>query len=234
MIVFFVIALILLLAVLLLFGSTVFAVVLAVLLFTALLRVGGVIEYSEDGFSVRAKIGIFKLKLYPFKEKTEIQKQRSADRKAKRKARKKAKLDAMKKPEEKKPGKLKDFLDMLPAIKETLYRVKRKLLIKNLTIHYTAAGSDPSKAALAYGSASAVFSLIAPVLDMNFNVKRRDFRTSVDFETDKQTIYVYAAATVAIWEGIYIVSELLRYLAVSQAKKITLNKPVRKEVKENG
>ena len=199
-------------------------VAISVFLLVLLLRVGVVAEYGGDGFEVRARVGVFLLRVYPGKEQTEAEKQRKAAKKDIKKAKKKLK--------EKKPGGLKGFIDMLPAVKKALSRLRRKLLIRRLTVHYTAAGADPAGVAMAFGASNAVFSLIIPFLDSSFRIKRRDIRTTADFESGQQSIYVCAAFSLAVWEVLYIASALSGLISKKTARDGGI--PARKEVRENG
>ena len=116
------------------------------------------------------------------------------------------------------PGSLKEITDMLPALKETLSRIRRKLLIKRLAIHYTAGGADPSDIAMAFGAANAGLSTILPLLEDNFKIRRRDFRTLADFESDQHKIYINAAASIAVWEALYVIFALLPLLSATKGK----------------
>ncbi|MCL2401329.1 MAG: DUF2953 domain-containing protein [Oscillospiraceae bacterium] len=178
------------------------ACIVAVLILISLLRIGVSAEYGGDGFFVTASVGLIKIKILPRKEKP---------RKAK-KIKKPKKPKKPKQPKMEKPGGLKAFLDMLPGIKSALGRLRRRLLIKKLTIHYTAAGEDPVKTAMTFGAANAVFGVIVPVLENNFRIKHRDFRAQADFNATQQLIYVNAAISLAVWEAIYIAAALAKYL----------------------
>ena len=195
------------------------AIVFAILLLIALLRFGVSVEYSEDGILVIARIGMLSLRVFP--RKIDLKKaERRAARKAARKARKKKKekIELEEEPKAKKPGDLRTIIDLLLAVKTMLGRFKRKLLIKRLTIHFTAANEDPSKTAMTYGAASAGFSVIVPILERNFKIRRRDFLTNYDFSISKPLIYINAAVSIAVWEVIYIVFAIIPVLLRSSTK----------------
>ena len=182
------------------------AVIIAIITLFLLLRFGVSAEYGADGFTVSATAGPFRILLYPRKEKPG-----AAEKKARRKARKAEKAGGKKKekPKTKMPGGLQTYLDMLPPVKDMLGRIRRRLLIKKLTVHYTAAGSDAATTALTFGGANAAFGALAPLLENSFRVKRRDFRAAADFTGTEQKIYVHAAISLAVWELFYIVFALL-------------------------
>jgi len=201
---------------------------LAVIVLIAVLRFGVSAEYSADGLSVSAKVGLLSVKVYP----VEVSRKKAEAKAARRK---KKKEEAKAKPKEKKPGAVRAMFDMLPAVKTTLGRLRRRLLIKKLTIHFTAAGSDPSKVALSFGAANAAFSAVVPILDRSFRIKKRDFQTNADFDADKQTIYINAAISLAVWEAVYIVFAMMpvfykEFLAPKEKSRGT----DRKDVNDNG
>jgi len=172
-------------------------IIAAIIILIALLRFGAVAVYNADGIIVTVKAGPFSFRAYPSAEKPE-----DAEKKALKKARKEKK--AKKKPDEKKPGGLKTFRDMMPAIKKSLGRLKRRLLVKKLTIYYVAAGEDAAMTALSYGAANAVFSAVAAMLEAHFRIKKRDFQAFADFQAKEQRIYVEASLSLAVWEAVYI------------------------------
>ena len=207
------------------------AIIIAVIILFALLRFGVAAEYSADGFTLTAHAGPLIIRLLPGRERPG-----AAERKARRKARKMKKSAASKKKKEKRkvemPGGLKAYLDMLPPIKNALGRIRRKLLIKKLTIHYTAAGGDSAATAMMFGAANAVFGTTAPLLENNFRVKRRDLRVCADFQTQEQKIYLHAAVSIAVWESVYIVLALFPILmSLMKRKPVNID---RKEETQNG
>ena len=186
--------------------------ILAFFLLISLLRVGINVEFSEDGILVLVMVGPIGIKIYPAEKKK---------KKKKPKEKKKKKKEAEE--EKKKPGLLTELKSYWPAIKKTLLRLKRKLLIKELTIYYLAAGPDPAQAALSFGGISAAFGIITAVFENNFRIKKRDLRTAVDFEAEEPYIYIKVKLSLAVWEAVYVVSNLLTTMAKNknQTKSIT-------------
>ena len=186
------------------------AIIAAAIILIALLRVGVYVEYSDEGISLKVHVGPFYLRILPAKEKKKGQKKRGKKKTAK--VRKKDRL-----PKEKKPGGYERFAAIVKAAADTLGRLRRRLLIKRITIHYIAASDDPSKAAKAFGMANAAFGTVVPVLDRIFRIKRKDFRASADFSARQPSIYVDADISLAVWEAIYISLAILP-LILKQAK----------------
>ena len=182
----------------------VFAIIISIFIVLALLRFGFIVEYSEVGFEMWVKAGFLRLRL---KDKDEKKKPKK----------KKPKKKKEKKPGKKGPGSLSEFFNMLRAVKKALDRLRRKLLIKQLTLHYTSASDDPSKTALQFGAANAVFGAIIPVLERYFKIGRRDLRTAADFTAKENGIYAKIVVSIAVWEVIYILSALFP-LIIAMAK----------------
>jgi len=206
------------------------AVVVAALVLLALSRFGAAVEYSEAGLTVTARAGPLSIQVFPRKEKLEKARKRAA-KKAKKP--RKAKREK-KKPEKKGPGGLKSFIEIFSAVKPSLNRLRRRLLIKRLTIHYVAADADPSKTALKFGGANAVFGIAAAVLEKNFRIRRRDLRASADFNAPESRIYVNAVISLAVWEAIYIVFTLIPLFLDGGGAKRMAERTKRKDAQDNG
>jgi len=199
------------------------AIIVAVIILIALLRVGVSVEYSGDGVSVKARMGPIRVRVFPARE---VSPEIAAERAAKKAIKKVAKKEAKKKRKReapKKPGTAKQFLEMLPSVKTVLSRLRRRLLIKKLTIHYTAAGDDPYNTAMLFGAANVVFETVVPMLEKSFRIRRRDLRADVNFELDAPVIYAKAVISLAVWEAIYIVLPIAKGLAKSKTKTARKN-----------
>ena len=186
--------------------------ILAFILLISLLRVGVSAEYSADGVIAKVHIGPVSITLYPQEKKKE--------KKKKPKEKKK----------EPKPGLFEDLKSQLPAIKKALSRLKRKLLIKELTIYYLAAGPDPAAAALTFGGVYAGYGIITAILENNFRIKKRDLRANVDFEAQEPYIYIKARLSLAIWEAVYAAFNLVMSMATGKKIHKKPNTTIRKAV----
>jgi len=204
------------------------AITVTALVLIALLRFGLIIEYSEAGFQAWAKAGFLKLRI--------------SDKDKEKKPKKEKKEKDFK---EMLPGSLSEFMDMLRAVSNALGRLKRRLLIKQLTLHYTAAGNNPANTAILFGAANAVFGAIEPVLERNFRIKHRDLGAAADFITEEQGIYAKINISIAVWEVFYVLFALLPvFTAAFKSKpntksekmqqKSSISKNDRKDVQING
>jgi len=196
------------------------AVILAIILILAMLRFGVAAEYSDEGMTLAITAGFLKIRVLPPGKKKK-------EKKKKEKRRKKEE-----KPEEKKPGKLGDYLKLVSSAKNMLSRLRRRLLIKRLIIHFVSASEDPSKTALTFGAANAAVGLVVPFLEKSFRIRHRDFRLDYDFGAAEHRIYINAAVSIAIWEALYVVFAILpAILAMTKKGK---SKTLRKEDNKDG
>ena len=221
------------------------AIISAILILIALLRFGVIVEFSDEGFTVKAKAGPFAFLVFPKKDKpgeTEKKAKRKAEKKAARKAEKEEQKRKKKEEQsERKPGGLKAFMDAFKAVKTALGRLRRRLLIKQLTLYFTSAGDDPAKTAMQFGAANAVFGAIVPVLERSFRIKRSDLRAAADFEAQEQSIYAKVIISIAVWEVLYVGFALLPVFTAMGSRKTNKKDKIdkrdhtnRKETKENG
>jgi len=213
------------------------AITFGILIILALLRFGVSVEYSESGLIVMVRAGPLSIQVLPAKdkpvsEKKEAKRKARKEEKDRKKAEKKAEKEAGKDQDEKKPGALSTVLEILPAVKTMLSRVRRRLLIKRLIVYYSIANDDPYKTAITFGAANAAIGTLAPFLENNFRIKKRDFMAVANFYDTQQTIYINAAISLAVWEAFYIAFAILP--AGIRILKKTKGATDRKDGHENG
>ena len=188
-----------------------FAIIIAILLVIALLRFGVSAQYGADGIIVAAFVGPFTLSVYPKSDRPRRARKKRTPKEAKE-------PKAKKQTDAPKPGGLKEYLEMLPVIRNTLGRLRRRLLVKSLDIHLAFASDDPSKTAIAFGAANATIGTILPIFENAFRIKHRDVRLWADFEAMKPVIFVRLSISIAIWEVFYIAFALLPLITASRKK----------------
>ena len=203
----------------------VLAIIIAALGLLLLLRFGVTITYGQDGLEVVARVGIIPIKIHPSDKKKPKKK-----KKDKKSVSELADMLLRRKKDDKKPGKIETFFELLKLTKNILERIRRKLLIKNLDIHFVSAGKDPMQAALMYGSVNAIYGVLEPMLERNFRLRRFNFTSDADFEKTKPLIYANATFSIAVWEMLYIMGALIS----KPNKKGTAKKEKRREDEENG
>lgn len=187
----------------------------------AMLRVGARATLEEGVFGLKVLAGPVKLTLLPKAEKEkkaeteeeEEEKEATKKPKKRKKAKKKKEKSEPEAPtqeqEEKKKSPIKVDLEListvLSALGELLGRLRRKISIDKLTVHYTVAAEDPADAAMTFGYASAGVNALMPAVENIFKVKDRDVGVAVTFDKTEADIYVDAQLTLAVWEIFYIV-----------------------------
>lgn len=180
--------------------------VLAFFFLIAMLRLGVIAEYSEDGFFLTALAGPVSIKLVPAADKEDGKKKKTKTQKDKTQKRDKSKIKSSQ--NDKKGGTVKKVLTVLPTILQTLGRFFKHLKIDLLTVRYSITGSDPCDVALTYGYASGALGYLCPILDRNFKIKKWDINVFPCFTDGEETMYIKAKATIAVWELIYIILKL--------------------------
>ena len=65
---------------------------------------------------------------------------------------------------------------------EGLSIMRRRLVVKDLTLHLKIAGNDAAKAALTYGKTAAAVSSLYPVLENSLQIRKSDIMVDLDFE----------------------------------------------------
>ena len=178
------------------------AIILAIFVVLALMRLGVFARYSEEGFLLRAVAGPLRITLIPKKP----------DKKGKKKL---VKERIPKKEKEKTPslkmkgGPVSLIKKFAPPVLDTLGRLRRKLSIDKLTVQFTSAAEDPFDAAMNFGRVSAAEGALMPLLDNTFKIKKRDVGTSISFDGNGNKIYLEAQLTLALWEIIYVACGLI-------------------------
>ncbi len=183
-------------------------VLLLLLFLLSLIRVGGVVEYSADGLTVKARVGAFRFQVLPGRKKEKPPKEKAAPKK--KKGSEAAKAGA--KPEEDKPkagGPLRLVKAALPLVGEAAGALKRRIRIDRLLLRLTLAGAeDAAGAAMNYGYANMLIGMIWPIFAYNFEVKDYHLHTAVDFQAREPTVWLRAAFSARVGQ---VVSFALRF-----------------------
>jgi hypothetical protein len=162
----------------------VLAIILALILLLLATRISVTAQYDQAGVRVIAGFGLLRMKVYPRAEKEE-----------KKKKEKKPKAD---KPKEKggTVDKLKAGLSIIGPI---FGQVKRRLVISELTLHYTVSMPDAAMTALAYGGAHMAADAILPMVRHNFKVKKQDIQIYASFEEVSDAVFLRAKISISVW-----------------------------------
>lgn len=181
---------------------------IALIAILMVLRVGVVLQYSEEGFLLELIVGPRSIRFYP----------RAAKAKRPKKEKKPGKAPVKSEPE-KKGGAIGDFKGIWAFLKNIIIRLRRKLRMDELIIYTMAAGEDPATVAISYGGVSAAMGMIIPVLEHNFNIKYRDIKSTFSFELKEPCIFFRAKLTMAVWQVLYVGLPAIRdYIKLKRIK----------------
>lgn len=192
------------------------AIITAIVLFLILtIRVGISAEYSDDGFSAVLNVAFIKMTIYPTKKK-------AADHTQSKN--KKATENTENETKNKKGGLLPKFWGILELAQNTLSRLRKKLLIDRLIIHYTSGSDDPFDAVMAYGYTAAGINAIYPAFTNIFKIKESEFFTSVDFTLTQPVIYVNIRLSLSVFAILYIaIFFFIDYFRIKKDEKTVSN-----------
>ena len=217
------------------------AAVVLVLFLLGQVRVGGLAEFSAEGFRVWARLGGFKLQVVPWKWGGD---KPSKPKKKKKKKPKKPKHQPAGSPQSSAPpgegkeppkpqkpplqerlgGALEYAQALLPVVLRAVEGTWRGLRVDLLELELTAGAPDPGDAALRYGQANAALGAIWTPLTQALNVKDGFARVRMDFDAGGMTVYGKASLSIKIgtvvWVGLRAaVSGLFRFLAARKRLK---------------
>ena len=162
---------------------------LAILVLIALLPVGGAVEYGEDGLSAHLIIGPARILLYPRAKKPKKEKREKPPKK-----KKPEKADAT----VKKGGKLPMLWELLQLGLGFLGEMRRKRLVRELTVYFAYGGAEPAETAIRYGKTCAAAHAVMPLFDQLFRVRKQDVRIIYDAAATEIAVYARAAISIRI------------------------------------
>ena len=201
-------------------GWQILGIVLIVLFLIGQIRVGVAAEYAKEGLTVRARLGLIRIKVFPLKKKEETNPKKKKSKKKKEKKQKGkqetsasaaagADSDAQQAvaadtSENKKEKAEKTFgekvgggLDLakqfVPLALEAAGCFWKKLVMDELELCLTAGGSDPADTALLYGRANAAMAALWEPITNAFHVKDGHAQVRIDFDAPGMTLYGKAA-----------------------------------------
>lgn len=166
------------------------------------MRVRVVAVYNDDGPHIWAGFGPILKRVYPPQEKSAraLEKaQKREEKQAQKKEKKKSRTKASQKEPDKGAdlgGTLELLWELLPVALKAAGQFRRKLCIRELTLHLTWGAADPADAAIAYGRANGVMASILPILEASFKVKKRNTAIELDYTLDKPKVFVRAALSI--------------------------------------
>lgn len=168
-------------------------VVILIILLILLTRLSIILTYDDSGAGVVLRVYFVKIKIYP---RTKKKGQRKKDKEKGEE-------------NEQRGGRVDKFKDMFEVIKRALSKIRKRLLINELTVRYTVSCDDAAKAAIYYGSACLAAGSLLQALNSSLKIKKQDIKIGVDFSGSGSEIFARGIISLAIWEIIYIAGSLL-------------------------
>lgn len=169
------------------------------------LRLGGRVEYGENGLRVQLRIGLLYITLFPRPKKAKKKKKPAKKpveppkpkeesgglKKLLEKTRKLAGQagDRFLKGEE--GGELGLVLDAIPEVFELLGETVSQLCVEEMTVHYSIPGRhDAAGAAIQYGLVYSTGGVVCTLMDQHLTVKKRSVGAVVDFNEEKTKVFI--------------------------------------------
>ena len=166
-------------------------VALVILGAIAFLKVGAFIRYDENGISLKLVVGSFPVKMRSDgrpAHNEKVQKVKTGSRGSKGRRKGKSKLW------------IKAVLQNWCEIFQLIGRVLVSPVLDSLFLKVSVGGSDPEACAMMYGRVCAAVSVLLPVVEATFSIKKQNIDISYDFEDEKTRIEASAAATLRVYE----------------------------------
>ena len=170
-------------------------IALGLLVLVGFVPLGIVGEYQESGAKAWVCVGPLRYCVFP-RQKTQKKGKQSVGSKKKKES------SAVKK---KTAGSLADFLPLAENLFGLLVDFRKRLKIRMLRMHLVLAEDDPCDLAIHYADAWAALGNLIPLLEQNFQIKKRDMTVSCDFTTNKTKIYAYVHATISLGRLLWLV-----------------------------
>jgi len=175
----------------------VLGIILALILLLLATRISVAVQYDHAGVRVWAGFGFIRMTVYPRREK-EGKEKKEKPKKEREPREKGGTVD-----------KLKAGLSIIGPILE---QVKRRLVISELTLHYTASTSDAAMTALAYGGAHMAVDGILPMVRHHFRVKKQDIEIHASFTDVSDTVFLRARISISVWGalclGLFVIKKV--------------------------
>lgn len=173
---------------------TVLLIILAIIILILILPFGATVRYLDGEFSAALRVLAFDFTVFPAKEK----KPKKA-KKPKKPKKEKEEKPPEEKPKRKLPFTPEEILQLLKLLLDTLSRFRRKLTVNRFKLYFVAAADDPADAAMLFGFANAALGYLDGAAGRAFDIRSRDVKTAVDFESTE--MYADAELTITISLG---------------------------------
>ena len=181
-------------------------IIILIIVLLLLLPVGADAAYGEGGFSLKLKVGPFRIGIIPAKPKDGEKKEKKPGKEKKTKKSASAEKSGHKAGE--KPKQKLTFDDIMGIVRlglQALGRFRRSISVDLLKLHITVGGDDPYDSVISYGRINTALGAALPLLHRCFKIRREDYDSRLDFESEKLKFDLRAVLSVRIGEILLIV-----------------------------
>lgn len=172
----------------------IFGCIVLVLFIICLIRIGGLIDYSESGLSVVIKAGPFRFCVIPAAEKNKKQRDNAPKKLGNNKRNTGETVQMVKR--------------YLPLIGDAAGRLKRKICVDYIVFHLIWGSQDPADTALGYGAANALLGLLWPAVEHNFHIKKQEISVDLDYTLTAPVVSVKAQLTMTFGQLLALIAGL--------------------------
>ena len=202
-------------------------VIFGVLFLIGCIPVGIDAVQDEAGLRLDAKIWLFRIGILPEKPKKKKKEKPKTEKPAAVQPAQSA--GAKKEPGTSALGSLKrigidNIFELLDTLLDLLGDFRRKLRVKELTLHVSFDGSDPARAAICYGGAWAFIGALTPILEQAFVIKKRDISPILDYNNRETELTGRLQMTISVGRLLCMGLRLLKKIGVSALRKRQKNK----------
>ena len=159
-----------------------------ILLLILLMPVGLTVGYNTSGFILFVKVGFLRFSLLK-------------DRKKKKKGTDKKETDAdshkVKKASES-GGKISDFLPIARSVIDLLGELRKRIVVKDLQLKLTLAGSDPCDLSVNYGRTWAALGALQPQLNRFLRILKQKIEVQCDYLAEHTTVFCHIDISISV------------------------------------
>ena len=158
-------------------------------LLIAFMPVGLITRYDQAGLKLIVKIGLLRFSLL------------SDHQNKKKKDSKKSPAPAKKEKKESDNdggGSLSDFVPIVKATLAFLDQLRKRIVVKNLQLKLTLAGSDPCDLSINYGRTWAAIGALQPQLNRVLRIRKQKIEVQCDYIAEQTTVFCYVDVSISV------------------------------------
>jgi len=197
-------------------GLIILAVIILIIIIICLLRIGVIIQYTDEGLEFIVRIAFVRITVYSSAKKAE---------RAQKKEKKAATAVEKKARKPRKGLKLGGLWENIGFIRRSLGRLTKASRIDMIRLRFVAASKDdPAKAAIMYGTAWAAEGIIYGLLENNIGVRNKDISIDLDYTAEKPvfTFLLHLSTTIGgnLWAAFGVIRDYYTICRKRSNKKV--------------